>query len=62
MLRAGLRVGVSCGIEKALPNVGAARSGLVNVLITDERAAREMLRLVGDADGEDGAGDGRAGG
>lgn len=62
MLRAGLRVGVSCGIEKALPNVGAARSGLVNVLITDERAAREMLRLVGDAGGEDGAGDGRAGG
>ena len=61
MLRAGLRVGVSCGIEKALPNVGAVRSGLVNVLITDERAAKEMLRLVGDAGGEDKAGDGRAG-
>jgi DNA-binding transcriptional regulator LsrR (DeoR family) len=64
MLGAGLRVGVSCGAEKALPNVGAARSGLVNVLITDDRAAVEMLRLVGDeaeAEGNRG-GDGRAGG
>ena len=40
------RVGVSCGVEKALPNVGAARSGLINVLETDEHAAEEMLDLI----------------
>ena len=62
MRRTDLRVGVSCGVEKALPNVGAARSSLVNVLITDERAATEMLRLIGEAEGGDAAGDGRAGG
>ncbi len=41
-----LRVGVSWGTQKALANLGAVRSGLVNVLITDEAAAREMLRLL----------------
>jgi deoxyribonucleoside regulator len=41
-----LRVGVSWGIQKALANVGAARSGLVNVLITDENAARKMLDVL----------------
>jgi DNA-binding transcriptional regulator LsrR (DeoR family) len=44
--RAPLRVGVTCGAEKALPNVGAVRSGLVNVLITDEVAALGMLRVL----------------
>jgi DNA-binding transcriptional regulator LsrR (DeoR family) len=46
MRRAPLRVGISCGVEKALPNIGAARSGLINVLITDEDAATAMLRLI----------------
>ncbi len=49
-----LRVGVSWGTQKALANLGAVRSGLVNVLITDEVAARVMLRLVHD-DEEPGA-------
>jgi DNA-binding transcriptional regulator LsrR (DeoR family) len=46
MRRVPRRVGVSCGVAKALPNVGAARSGLINVLITDEHAAEEMLALA----------------
>ena len=41
-----LRVGVSWGIQKVLANIGAARSGLVNVLITDETTAREMLDVL----------------
>jgi DNA-binding transcriptional regulator LsrR (DeoR family) len=40
------RVGVSYGVSKALPNIGAARPGLINVLITDEHAAEEMLALI----------------
>jgi DNA-binding transcriptional regulator LsrR (DeoR family) len=52
MRRVPLRVGVSCGGEKALPNIGAARSGLINVLITDEDAATAMLRLIGDDSAE----------
>lgn len=40
------RVGVSCGVAKALPNIGAARSGLINVLVTDEHTAEEMLALI----------------
>jgi deoxyribonucleoside regulator len=40
------RVAVSCGAAKALPNIGAARSGLINTLITDEEAALEMLSLL----------------
>ena len=43
---ASLRFGVSCGVEKALPNIGAARSRLINVPITDEDAATTMLRLI----------------
>ena len=46
MRRAPLRVGVTCGPEKILPNIGAARSGLVNVLITDEVAATGMLQVL----------------
>ncbi len=37
------RVAMGWGVRKALANIGAARSGLVNVLITDEGTAREML-------------------
>lgn len=48
MRRAPRRLGVSCGVGKALSNVGAARSGLINVLVTDEHAAEEMLALIRD--------------
>ena len=41
-----IRVGVSWGSQKAVANIGAARSGLVNVLITDETTAREMLNIL----------------
>ena len=37
------RVGVSWGGQKALANIGAARSGLINVLVTDEHTAQKML-------------------
>ena len=40
------RVGIGHGNAKALPSVGAVRAGLINVLITDEDAAREMLRIA----------------
>ena len=40
------RIGVSSGPEKPEANVGAARSGLVNSLITDEDTARKMLKIV----------------
>ena len=40
------RVGVSGGPNKALPNIGAVRAGLLNVLITDENTAREMLNVL----------------
>lgn len=46
MRKVSRRVGVSCGVAKALPNIGAARSGLINVLVCDEHAAEEMLALV----------------
>ncbi|MBA3416871.1 MAG: sugar-binding transcriptional regulator [Chloroflexia bacterium] len=46
MREADLRVGVGLGAAKALPSVGALRAGLVNVLITDDAAAREMLRIA----------------
>lgn len=41
--KAPTRVAMGWGVRKALANIGAARSGLVNVLITDEGTAREML-------------------
>lgn len=44
------RIGVSGGPNKALPNIGAVRAGLLNVLITDETTAREMLDLLNDED------------
>jgi deoxyribonucleoside regulator len=40
------RIGVSGGLHKVRPNIGAARSGLINVLITDHGAATEMLRVL----------------
>jgi deoxyribonucleoside regulator len=46
MSRVPNRVGVSWGAQKALANVGAVRSGLLNVLITDEDTAREMLGIL----------------
>jgi deoxyribonucleoside regulator len=46
LVRVPTRIGVSWGVEKALANVGAVRSGTLNVLITDEDTAREMLRLT----------------
>lgn len=56
MRRAPLRIGVGWGVAKALPSVGAMRAGLINVLITDEECAREILaiadREAADADQE----------
>lgn len=46
MRRIPTRIGVSWGAHKALANIGAARSRLLNVLITDKSAAREMLNLL----------------
>jgi len=43
------RIGVSSGPEKPEASIGAARSGLLNVLITDEDTARKMLDIL---DGE----------
>ena len=43
------RIGVSWGLEKAVANIGAVRSGLMNTLVTDEFTARRMLELL---DGE----------
>jgi len=51
MRRIALRVGVSWGTRKALANLGAVRSGLLNVLITDEAAARTMLDLASREEG-----------
>lgn len=48
MRRIPNRVGVSGGPNKALPNIGAIRAGLLNVLITDDVTAREMLDILKD--------------
>jgi len=45
MLGIPLRIGVGYGAAKALPSVGAVRAGLIDVLITDDTCAREMLRI-----------------
>ncbi|CAA9466581.1 MAG: hypothetical protein AVDCRST_MAG02-3174 [uncultured Rubrobacteraceae bacterium] len=42
------RIGVSSGPEKPEASIGAARSGLINVLITDEGTARKMLEILND--------------
>jgi DNA-binding transcriptional regulator LsrR (DeoR family) len=54
--QAPIRVGVSCGGEKILPNIGAARSGLINVLIADEDAASGMLQMLNSESPKDTAG------
>jgi deoxyribonucleoside regulator len=54
--QAPVRVGVSCGAEKILPNIGASRSGLINVLITDEDAAIGMLQVINSESTKDTAG------
>ena len=46
MRAAPLRVGVGWGVSKALPSIGAIRAGLINVLITDEECAREVLDIL----------------
>ena len=51
--QAPVRVGISCGAEKILPNIGAARSGLINVLITDEDAAKGILQMLNSESIED---------
>ena len=38
--------GLLHSIRHALPSVGAIRAGLINVLVTDEECAREMLAIV----------------
>lgn len=48
MKRIPNRIGVSSGTHKPLANIGAIRSGLLNVLITDEDTARKMLDVLGD--------------
>ena len=40
------RVGVGWGVAKALPSLGAIRAGLINILITDDAAAREILTIA----------------
>ena len=40
------RIGVSGRMHKVRPNIGAARTGLLNVLITDQDTAREMLGIL----------------
>lgn len=46
--RVPTRMGVSSGAEKPLANIGAARSSLLNVLITDEDTASKMLDILDD--------------
>jgi deoxyribonucleoside regulator len=41
-----LRVGVGWGGVKALPSLGAVRAGLIDVLVIDEEAGMEIVRLV----------------
>lgn len=46
MRLAPLQVGVGWGAAKALPSIGAIRAGLINVLVTEEECAREMLAVL----------------
>jgi deoxyribonucleoside regulator len=48
MKRIPNRIGVSSGAHKPLANIGAVRSGLLNVLITDDDTARSMLDILND--------------
>jgi deoxyribonucleoside regulator len=49
--RVGARVAMGWGASKALPNIGAARAGITNVLVTNEDTAREMLAILDDEAG-----------
>ena len=42
------RIGVGSGPTKPVANIGAARSGLINVLVTDEETADGMLEYLDD--------------
>lgn len=44
--RIPLAIGVAMGRDKARSIIGAARSGMINALVTDTRAASEMLDLL----------------
>ena len=46
------RIGVSSGPEKPRANIGAARSSLLNVLITDEHTAGRMLDILDEEEPE----------
>jgi deoxyribonucleoside regulator len=46
MRRISHRIGVSWGADRPLANIGAVRSGLLNVLITDEDAASRMVEIL----------------
>jgi len=41
-----MRIGVSFGLPKARPNLGAVRAGLINVLITDAASAKALLKIL----------------
>jgi len=53
------RIGVSGGMHKVRPNIGASRAGLLNVLITDQDTAREMLATLRSEDAVASSGDRR---
>jgi DNA-binding transcriptional regulator LsrR (DeoR family) len=53
------RIGVSGGMHKVRPNIGAARAGLINVLITDHDTARQMLGILRSEDTVASSGDRR---
>lgn len=40
-------LGVAHGIDKAIPLLGALRGGLLNVVVTDDIAARAILEKIG---------------
>jgi DNA-binding transcriptional regulator LsrR (DeoR family) len=44
--RIPLAVGVAAGVEKARAILGAARSGMVNALVIDLRAAQAMMEVL----------------
>jgi DNA-binding transcriptional regulator LsrR (DeoR family) len=48
-------IGIAGGIEKAEAILGVLRGGLVDVLVTDQGAARAVLRLAQEADGSVGS-------
>jgi deoxyribonucleoside regulator len=45
--KAPLSVGVASGADKVAPILGALRGRLINVLVTDEKTAKELLRFGG---------------